>query len=36
MAGNLYKYPRTFHLPWSEGATQDDKITIIMILTAMF
>lgn len=27
MAGNLYKYPRTFHLPWSEGATQDDKIT---------
>ena len=21
-----YKYPRTFHLPWSEGATSDDKI----------
>lgn len=20
------KYPRTFHLPWSEGATDDDKI----------
>lgn len=20
------KYPRTFHLPWSEGATNDDKI----------
>jgi ATP-dependent RNA circularization protein (DNA/RNA ligase family) len=22
----LYKYPRTFHLPWSEGVTSDDKI----------
>jgi hypothetical protein len=21
-----YKYPRTFHLPWSEGATSDDRI----------
>lgn len=21
-----YKYPRTFHLPWSLGATSDDKI----------
>ena len=21
-----YKYPRTFHLPWSPGATSDDKI----------
>jgi len=21
-----YKYPRTFHLPWSEGCTDDDKI----------
>jgi len=20
-----YKYPRTFHVPWSEGATSDDK-----------
>jgi ATP-dependent RNA circularization protein (DNA/RNA ligase family) len=20
-----YKYPRTFHLPWSEGCTSDDK-----------
>ena len=20
------KYPRTLHLPWSEGATNDDKI----------
>lgn len=22
---NLIKYPRTFHLPWSAGATSDDK-----------
>lgn len=22
----LYKYPRTLHLPWSPGATNDDKI----------
>ena len=21
-----YKYPKTFHLPWSLGATNDDKI----------
>jgi hypothetical protein len=21
-----YKYPRTFHLPWSMGATSDDKV----------
>jgi len=21
----LYKYPRTFHVPWSEGCTSDDK-----------
>lgn len=21
-----YKYPRTLHLPWSEGATNDDKV----------
>lgn len=21
----LYKYPRTFHLPWSPGATSDDR-----------
>lgn len=21
-----YKYPRTLHLPWSEGATKDDKV----------
>jgi hypothetical protein len=20
------KYPRTYHVPWSEGATNDDKI----------
>jgi hypothetical protein len=23
---NLTKYPRTFHLPWSPGATSDDKV----------
>ena len=23
-----YKYPRTFHLPWSPGGTSDDKIAI--------
>ena len=22
---NRHKYPRTFHLPWSEGKTDDDK-----------
>ena len=22
----LYKYPRTYHFPFSEGATSDDKI----------
>jgi hypothetical protein len=22
----LYKYPRTFHLPWSDGVSNDDKI----------
>ena len=22
----LYKYPRTYHLPWSLGATDDDKV----------
>jgi len=22
---NLYKYPRTYHLPWSDGKTSDDK-----------
>ena len=22
----LYKYPRTYHLPWSPGATKDDRI----------
>jgi len=25
-AASRVKYPRTFHLPWSEGATDDDKI----------
>ena len=23
---NLIKYPRTYHLPWSEGLTSDDKM----------
>lgn len=23
---NLTKYPRTYHLPWSEGMTSDDKL----------
>ena len=23
---DLYKYPRTYHFPFSEGATSDDKI----------
>jgi len=22
----LYKYPRTYHLPWSKGVTKDDKV----------
>lgn len=22
----LYKYPKTFHLPWSEGVNSDDKV----------
>lgn len=26
MSQNLYKYPRTLHLPWSEGASDDDKV----------
>lgn len=26
MNENWQKYPRTYHLPWSEGATSDDKI----------
>lgn len=26
MNSNLYKYPRTFHLPWSEGISSDDKV----------
>ena len=24
------KYPRTFHVPWSEGATDDDRVTLSM------
>lgn len=23
----MSKYPRTYHLPWSEGATNDDRIS---------
>ena len=23
---NLYKYPKSFHLPWSPGITNDDKV----------
>lgn len=23
-----YKYPRTFHLPWSPGSTSDDKVLV--------
>jgi hypothetical protein len=26
MTTTRYKYPRTFHLPWSPGATKDDKV----------
>lgn len=26
MTEQRVKYPRTFHLPWSEGATNDDKV----------
>lgn len=26
MENNLKKYPRTYHLPWSEAITSDDKI----------
>ena len=26
MSQNLYKYPRTFHLPWREGIMSDDKV----------
>lgn len=31
-----YKYPRTFHLPWSEGATDDDKTHSLEVAEAMF
>ena len=26
MTLQIYKYPRTFHLPWSPGRTSDDKV----------
>jgi len=30
------KYPRTFHLPWSQGATDDDKTHSAADVAAMF
>jgi hypothetical protein len=31
---NLHKYPRTYHLPWSESKTDDDKtLTIEQVLS---
>lgn len=30
------KYPRTYHLPWSLGATDDDKTTPAKLLVGMF
>ena len=30
------KYPRTFHLPWSEGATADDKTHTLASVERMF
>lgn len=30
------KYPRTFHLPWSPGATDDDKVHNLWDLDQMF
>lgn len=26
MGSKLFKYPRTYHLPWSEGIASDDKV----------
>ena len=31
-----YKYPRTYHLPWSAGATSDDKTHSLSKINAMF
>lgn len=30
------KYPRTFHLPWSQGATDDDKTHTLAAVERMF
>lgn len=30
------KYPRTFHLPWSPGATDDDKMHSLATIRSMF
>lgn len=30
------KYPRTFHLPWSQGATDDDKTHSLADIERMF
>lgn len=30
------KYPRTFHLPWSQGATEDDKTHTLAVIEQMF
>lgn len=31
-----FKYPRTFHLPWSLGATDDDKTHTLKTIETMF
>ena len=31
-----YKYPRTYHLPWSEGASSDDKTHSLSKIAEMF
>ena len=31
-----YKYPRTYHVPWSEGATSDDKTHSLSKIEEMF
>lgn len=36
MVINKTKYPRTFHLPWSEGATDDDKTHTLEAVEDMF
>src|SRR3972149_1207672 len=36
MMADRHKYPRTFHLPWSEGATPDDKTHTYQAIERMF